>query len=244
MKDEGIDLVIADPPYGLEKNHGNSSDMKSSEELVEWTMKWIDLPHPGIKKSGSIHIFTTWRNSPEMFSSVKRKMIMVDEIIRDRKVSSTGGSTRWFSSVHDTIGYLAKTRGYHFDIDPVRIPHDPQTKKAGTRSRFKGSKWLEPGHDPKDAWSVSRLHRLHGEREDHPTRKPLEIIERMIRASCPPDGTVLDPLAGSGTIIEACVGNRIFCPAHEINRDDCSDIEWRIVRNTRCTQPTFAIMES
>ena len=60
------------------------------------------------------------------------------------------------------------------------------------------------GYNPKDVWSVSRLHRQHAERVDHPTQKPLEIIERMVLASCPPGGRVLDPFMGSGTTAVAC----------------------------------------
>ena len=81
----------------------------------------------------------------------------------------------------------------------MRIPYDAATKKARSRSIFVGAKWLEVGYNPKDVWSVSRLHREHPERADHPTQKPLEIIERMIKASCPPGGVVLDPFMGSGT---------------------------------------------
>jgi methylase of polypeptide subunit release factors len=33
----------------------------------------------------------------------------------------------------------------------------------------------------------------------YPTQKPLKLLERIIRSSCPPDGWVLDPFAGSGT---------------------------------------------
>lgn len=33
----------------------------------------------------------------------------------------------------------------------------------------------------------------------HPTQKPVSIIEPLIRYSCPPGGTVLDPFAGSGS---------------------------------------------
>ncbi len=64
------------------------------------------------------------------------------------------------------------------------------------------------GIKPKDLWSVSRLHRIHAEREDHPTQKPLEIIERMVRASCPENGIVLDPFAGTGTTAIACLLNK------------------------------------
>ena len=34
----------------------------------------------------------------------------------------------------------------------------------------------------------------------HPTHKPLEVVEPILRYSCPPGGTVLDPFAGSGTV--------------------------------------------
>ena len=33
----------------------------------------------------------------------------------------------------------------------------------------------------------------------HPTQKPVELIERIIKASCPDDGIVLDCFMGSGT---------------------------------------------
>ena len=37
----------------------------------------------------------------------------------------------------------------------------------------------------------------------HPTVKPLAIMEWLIRLTTPPNGTVLDPFAGSGTTLEA-----------------------------------------
>ena len=228
LQDESVDLVVADPPYGLGKDYGNKSDMKSSREILEWTEEWVDALIPKIKKTGSLYIFTTWRNSPEIFSYLKKRMTMINEIIWDRRVPSMGGSTRRFSSVHDTVGYFSLTNKYYFDVDAVRVPYDRETKKARTRSIFVGKKWLEEGYNPKDVWSVSRLHRLHRERQDHPTQKPLEIIERMVKASCPKSGLVLDPFAGSGTTIEACVRNQRNCIAFEINENYCAIIRNRI----------------
>ena len=37
----------------------------------------------------------------------------------------------------------------------------------------------------------------------HPTQKPLTVLEPIIRYSCPPSGTVLDPFAGSGSTLVA-----------------------------------------
>ncbi len=228
LKNRSIDLVVADPPYSLGKDYGNDSDKKSPIDFLNWTKKWITAVEPKIKETGSLYIFTTWRFAPEIFSFMKTKFLMLNEIIWDRKVPSMGGSTRRFSSVHDTIGFFVKSKNYYFNIDSVRIPYDLLTKKARTRSIFVGKKWLEMGYNPKDVWSVSRLHRIHKERENHPTQKPLEIIERIIKASSPEKGIVLDPFAGSGTSLIACLLNNRKCFAYEINPQYCVLIKNRL----------------
>ncbi len=228
LPDQSIDLIIADPPYGLGKDYGNDSDKLEAEAYLAWTQRWVDAVLPKLKPNGSFYIFLTWRYSPEIFVMLKQRMMMVNEIIWDRRVPSMGGSTRRFSSVHDTIGFFAKSKDYHFDLDAVRIPYDAETKKARSRSIFVGAKWLELGYNPKDVWSVSRLHREHRERADHPTQKPLEIIERMVKASCPANGVVLDPFMGSGTTaVAARRCNRHFV-GFEMNPDYCRLIEQRL----------------
>lgn len=199
VPDASIDLLLTDPPYGLGKEYGNDSDKLDAAAYLRWTEQWIDAALPKLKPNGSLYIFLTWRYSPEIFVMLKQRMTMINEIIWDRRVPSMGGSTRSFTSVHDTIGFFAKQKGYYFDLDAIRIPYDAETKKARSRSIFVGAKWLEIGYNPKDVWSVSRLHREHPERADHPTQKPLEIVERMVKASCPPGGTILDPFMGTGT---------------------------------------------
>ena len=133
---------------------------------------------------------------------------------------------------------FVKSRDYHFDVDAVRIPYDAETKKARTRSIFVGKKWLESGYNPKDVWSVSRLHRQHAEREDHPTQKPLEIVEAHGAGKLPSGGTVLDPFMGSGTSAVAAARNgpklrriraqpRLFRHCRKTRRRSCERQEWR-----------------
>jgi site-specific DNA-methyltransferase (adenine-specific) len=228
LPDESIDLVIADPPYNLGKDYGNGSDKRGGKDFLRWTEEWLVLAIPKLKPSGSLYIFASWRYSPEIFSFIKSRLTMINEIIWDRRVPSMGGSTRRFSSVHDNIGLFVKSRGYYFDVDAVRIPYDAVTKKARSRSVFVGKKWLEVGYNPKDVWTVSRLHRLHAEREEHPTQKPLAIVERMVKASCPEGGTVLDPFAGSGTTVAACLLNNRRYIAYELSPDYYQIIRRRI----------------
>lgn len=228
LPDGAVDLIIADPPYGLGKDYGNDSDKRESAEYLAWMERWIDLALPKLKPNGCLYIYLTWRYSPEIFVMLKQRMIMLNEIIWDRRVPSMGGGTRRYSSVHDTIGFFAKAKDYYFDLDAVRIPYDAVTKKARSRSIFVGSKWLELGYNPKDVWSVSRLHREHPERADHPTQKPLEIVERMINASCPPGGVVLDPFLGSGTTAVAAARLGRHYVGFELNADYCRMAQARL----------------
>jgi site-specific DNA-methyltransferase (adenine-specific) len=228
IPDASIDLVLTDPPYNLGKDYGNGSDRQSVEDYLDWTERWIDAVLPKLKDNGSLYIFLTWRYAPEIFVMLKKRMTMMNEIIWDRRVPSMGGSTRSFSSVHDTIGFFVKRKDYYFDLDAVRIPYDAATKKARSRSIFVGAKWLEVGYNPKDLWSVSRLHREHAERVDHPTQKPVEIIERMVKASCPPGGVVLDPFMGSGTTALAARATGRHYAGFELNPAYCAIIQERL----------------
>jgi site-specific DNA-methyltransferase (adenine-specific) len=228
VADASVDLVIADPPYGLGKDYGNDSDRLGTNEYLAWSRRWIDAVMPKLKAEGSLYIFLTWQHSPEVFSHLKTRLAMVNEIIWDRRVPSMGGSTRKFSSVHDNIGFFVNSRDYYFNVDAVRIPYDAVTKKARSRSIFVGKKWLEVGYNPKDVWSVSRLHRQHGEREDHPTQKPLEIVERMVLASCPEGGIVLDPFMGSGTSAVAALRHGRRFIGFELNPEYFRIVEKRV----------------
>lgn len=228
IPNESVDLILTDPPYGLGKDYGNDSDKLSCKDYLDWTRKWLDVALPKLKPNGSLYIFTTWRYSPEIFVMLKRDLFMINEIIWDRKVPSMGGSTRSYSSVHDTIGFFAKSKEYYFNLDDVRVPYDLETKKRRTRTKFLGAKWLEIGCNPKDLWSVTRLHGLDPERVDHPTQKPLEIIERMILASCPTGGLVLDPFMGSGTTAVAAARLHREFVGFELNSSYCKVAKARL----------------
>ena len=231
IDEDSIDLIVADPPYNLGKDYGNDSDRQSAQDYLSWMEKWLDAVMPKLKETGSLYIFLTWQYAPEIFCFLKQRMQMINEIIWDRRVPSMGGTIRRFTSVHDNIGFFAKDRKkYFFDLDAVRIPYDAETKKKRTRSIFVGCKWLELGYNPKDVWSATRIHKQDPEREDHPTQKPMSIIERIVKSSCPQGGLVLDPFLGSGTTAEVCLRHQRRFIGFEINPDYYQLINKRIER--------------
>ncbi|QSR28770.1 hypothetical protein CFH99_24415 [Nocardioides aromaticivorans] len=71
----------------------------------------------------------------------------------------------------------------------------------------------------------------------HPTVKPVALMRELIRMVTPPDGTVLDPFAGSGTTVEAAIIEGMRCVAFEREASYMPLIQARINYATRAAAP-------
>ena len=61
-----------------------------------------------------------------------------------------------------------------------------------------------PGLRAQNLWDdIPPVNPMAAERLGYPTQKPVALLERIVAATCPPDGLVLDPFLGSGTTAEA-----------------------------------------
>lgn len=65
----------------------------------------------------------------------------------------------------------------------------------------------------------------------HPTVKPIDLMRWLIRLVTPPGGIVLEPFAGSGTTVEACILEDVRCIAIERETEYLPLIQARIDRN-------------
>ena len=70
----------------------------------------------------------------------------------------------------------------------------------------------------------------------HPTVKPLDLMQWLVRLVTPPGGVVLDPFAGSGTTAEACIVEGFRCIAVEMTADYLPLI---VARLSKPIQPTL-----
>lgn len=66
----------------------------------------------------------------------------------------------------------------------------------------------------------------------HPTVKPLALMRWLVRLVTPAGGTVLEPFAGSGTTVEACLLERFRCVAIEKDPDCLPLVMARIHKRT------------
>ena len=64
----------------------------------------------------------------------------------------------------------------------------------------------------------------------HPTVKPLDLMRYLVKLVTPPGGTVLEPFAGSGTTLEACVIEGFNVIGIELTEDYLPLITQRITK--------------
>ena len=67
-----------------------------------------------------------------------------------------------------------------------------------------------------DVYFISRSEK---NKRKYPTQKPIKLLERIIKSSCPRDGWVLDPFCGSGTTAVASFNLDRNCVTMDINTD-------------------------
>lgn len=116
-----------------------------------------------------------------------------------------------FSGRYETILWFTKGDGYHFDLDPLRVPQKYPGKK-----QFKGPNAgklsCNPlGKNPSDVWIFPNVKHNHVEKTIHPCQFPVELVERLILGMTGVGDLVVDPYMGVGTTAVASIrhGRRV-----------------------------------
>jgi DNA modification methylase len=115
---------------------------------------------------------------------------------------------------------------YHYQHEQILYGYTAGPGRPG-RGRHKGSRWFGDNRQT----SVFFVDKPAASRE-HPTMKPVELVEAHLRNSSRRGDTVLDPFAGSGSTLIACerLGRR--CLAVELDPAYCDVIRHRYAQFT------------
>ena len=187
------------------------SDMSMKSYITYMAQRVIQL-HRILKPTGSIY----YHCDPTAGHFVK---LMLDCIFGKENFGNniiwtynTGGiSKKWYSKKHDDIYFYTKNNNnYFFDLPMVESRDENRfnlTDEDGRRFYIKaGNKYyLDKGVALKDVWDIFPVRNTSKERTGYPTQKPLALLERIIKASCPEGGIVLDPFCGCAT---TCVASQ------------------------------------
>ena len=159
---------------------------------------------------------------------------------------SSGKSKRWFSKKHDIILFYRKNKNYNFFIDKVKIPRKKgkhmrmsidengrEYEEKTDRKTGKVYRWyFDEGRLPFDYWiDINTLNRQEKERLGYPTQKPVALLDRIVKASCPEGGVIFDPFCGCGTTIEAAHLNNAQWIGCDISYYAIEEIKNRLSQN-------------
>ena len=118
---------------------------------------------------------------------------------------------RYFANRHEEAIWLVKSNDYYFDLDSVREPYSEKDLEAALKDKRLNPENTLKGKNPTNVWEINRLNGNSKERVGHPTQKPVEIIDRFVKALSYPGSVVLDFFAGSGTVGRVCIAERRHC---------------------------------
>ena len=213
LPDESIQLICIDPPYNLELAGWDIYD-----NYIEWAAKWIDEAYRVLSKNGSMVIFggIQFRDvkSGDLIDIIHHvrnntRFKLINTIIWRYKNGMS--AHRYFANRHEEVIWLAKSNDYYFDLDSVREPYSEKDLEAALKDKRLNPENTMKGKNPTNVWEINRLNGNSKERVGHPTQKPVEIIDRLVKALSYPGSGVLDFFAGSGTVGRVCIAEGRHC---------------------------------
>ncbi|MEA2070399.1 MAG: site-specific DNA-methyltransferase [Asgard group archaeon] len=185
---KSIDLVIADPPFGIsftgkEAQYNRKSKYViqgykevSPDNYLDFSRKWIKAIYPVLKDTGSAYIVSGWTNLKEILIAIDEAgFITQNHLIW--KYQFGVFTKRKFVSSHYHILFLVKDKkNYYFN---------------------------KVDHYPEDVWEINREY-LPKEKKNS-TKLPDKLVKRFLMYSSKKGDIVLDPFMGNGTTAVMCL---------------------------------------
>jgi site-specific DNA-methyltransferase (adenine-specific) len=194
-----VDLVLTDPPYGIAYQSTLARRGRRKKAIA----------------NDAVDDFDTFlqRALPAIKSVMKR-----------------GAVVYWFGGGGGTEPVLAKALlaiSQHLDLLNILV-WDKIDPGLGWRWRRSWEAIIEAGYGQPKIWhggterrNVLRFPKAIPQADDHPTPKPVPLLEEIIRSAAPAQGRVLDPFAGSGSTLIAAERTGRICCAGELEPRYC-----------------------
>ena len=199
---DSADLLIADPPYNLDREfHGTPFRHLSEEEYESYTAGWLELVRPLLKPTASLYVCCDWRCSAAVSRALAKRFVIRNRITWQRE-KGRGCRSNWKNAMED-IWFATVSERFTFNIDavmlrrrviaPYRVNGAPKGWEATPAGNFRNT-------CPSNFWDdISIPYWSMAENTAHPTQKPEKLLAKLILASSNPGDLVLDPFAGSGS---------------------------------------------
>ena len=202
LPDGSCQLIVADPPYNLEKDFGEWKESEHKAEWLDWSKKWIDQCSRLLSPKGNffiygIHHHMCWIQCYLYQIGLKYRR----QIIWHYENGFAGYNKRTLAAHYEVLLWFSKDDDYTYI--PIREPYK-SAERLKNKITKNGKVWTPnpEGRLAGDVWSFPVLagKRFAKERVNHPTQKPISISKRIITHFSNPGDTVLVPFVGSGEL--------------------------------------------
>lgn len=198
IKDKSVDLLICDPPFGInevqfEKLYNRQSSnvingyVQAPTDYYDFTVKWLQQAVRVLKDDGTIYIFSGWNNLCDVLNAV-RKLDLVQQNHLIWKYNFGVFATKKFISSH-----------YH--ILKVKKNNNKKTKfntncRFGRNQKDNNNKSLL-NKDLQDVFIINKQYSK-GQKKNQ-NKLPNSLIEKLVLYSSSKDDTVCDFFMGNFT---------------------------------------------
>ena len=197
IEDNSVDMVLCDLPYGTTRNKWDS--------IIPLDRLWEQYKRV-IKDNGAIVLF-----SAEPFTSLlitsNIQWFRYDLIWSKTQGSDFLNANRKPLRSHENICVFYKKQPTY---NPQKTEGKPYKAKSGQTTstnfgKFNGNHHTENKDGKRCPLSVLRFSGEHNRGKQHPTQKPTDLLEWLIKTYTNKGETVLDNSMGSGSCGVACV---------------------------------------
>ncbi|MBA7536127.1 Modification methylase MboII [subsurface metagenome] len=200
LPDGCAQLVIADPPYNLNKDFGAWKEKLKREEWLPWCKDWLQEIKRILSPGGNVFVYgihhhLCWIQCTmyDLGLTYRRQIIWYYE-------NGFAGYSRNLAAHYEPILWFSKGNGYTYHV--IREPYK-STERLKHKITKNGKTWTPnpEGRMAGDIWQFPTLagRRFRDEKVAHPTQKPLSISLRMVEHFSNPGDFVVIPFAGSGS---------------------------------------------
>lgn len=201
IKSKSVNLIFADPPYNINKHFGNNKDSWNSvKEYIAWCKEWIDECMRVLTDDGTFYFMTATQHMSYLDVYMSEKYNVLSRIIWSYD-SSGVQSKKNYGSLYEPIlmtNKSAKSK-YTFNYEDILVEAKTGAKRKLIDYRKDPPQPYNTEKVPGNVWDFSRVRFKMEEYESHPTQKPENLLERIIKASSNVGEIVLDPFSGSFT---------------------------------------------
>ena len=170
--------------------------------LIYMAVRLLEM-HRLLKPAGSIYLHCDWNMSHYLklvMDAMFGKGNFRNEVVWHYYNGTSNIKRAWLRK-HDIILFYAKREAFAiFNENQAREPYETNSNFVKNPKGYGDKYRPNPlGKRRHDVWRMPSINNMAKERTGYPTQKPLKLLQRIIRASCPEGGMVLDPFCGCAT---------------------------------------------